>query len=158
METNEKILYTSIYKYLEEAQVEDLNDEDIKFINTIELDTREFIKDIGIRASLKGYKYIKESIYVELLKDTKYDVKEYNTLITTIAEENNTEKYNIERSMRYAIEVLKNSRDYNELNKFLGKDVFSKYNMPTNLEFIFYAAEKIRDSKSKCNTFRNKII
>ena len=96
METNEKILYTSIYKYLEEAQVEDLNDEDIKFINTIELDTREFIKDIGIRASLKGYKYIKESIYVELLKDTKYDVKEYNTLITTIAEENNTEKYNIE--------------------------------------------------------------
>lgn len=155
MNNNEKILYMSIYKYLEENQKDKLNDDDITLINTIESDSREFMQEIGIRNNLKGYKYLKESIYLELLKDTKYDIKKYNTLIKAIAEENHTEKLNIERSMRYAIEVLKNSRDNDELNKFMGRKFFSKYDMPTNLEFVFSAAEKIRDSKSKVNTFRN---
>ncbi|WP_300279888.1 sporulation initiation factor Spo0A C-terminal domain-containing protein [Peptacetobacter sp.] len=155
MTNDEKFLYMSIYKYIEENQKNSLNEKDIILINTIEEDSIEFMQKIGIRSNLKGYKYLKESIYLELLSDTKYNIKEYNTLIKAIAEENNTGKLNIERSMRYAIEVLKNSRDYNELNEVIGKKIFSKYEIPSNLEFVFSAAEKIRYSKSRRNTFRN---
>ena len=154
MTIKEKSLYTSIYKYLDENQIEELDDEDILIINTIELDTREFIKKIGIPINLMGYKFIKESIYIELLKETHYNLKEDDATMNIIAIENNVNKNRIYKNIRYAIEFLKNNKDYSELNKFLGRKVFSRFGMPSNLEFILYSAEKIRDN-IKYYTFRN---
>lgn len=70
-------------------------------------------------------------------------------MFKTIATKNHTEKANIERSIRYAIQDLKNNRDYDELNEIIGHKIFSKYEMPTNMELVFYEVEKIRESKSK---------
>lgn len=144
-----RILYNTIYGYLEESQYEKLSNEDILCINTIEADTSEFINNLGVRSRLKGYKYLKESICVELLRDTKYEIKNERTVFKTIATKNHTEKANIERSIRYAIQDLKNNRDYDELNEIIGHKIFSKYEMPTNMELVFYEVEKIRESKSK---------
>lgn len=148
-----KIIYNTIYGYLEESQCEKLNNEDILCINMIEADTSEFINNLGVRSRLKGYKYLKESICVELLRDTKYEIKDENTIIKTIATKNHTEKANIERSMRYAIQDLKKNKDYKELNEIIGRDIFSKYEIPTNLELIFCAVEKIRESKNRKRIF-----
>lgn len=154
-----KILYTSIYKYLEESQIKNLKKEDICCINKIEFDTIEFVNNLGLRASLKGYKYIKESISVELLGDTDYNIKRNGTIIGTIAKENHTEKTNIERNMRYAIEDLNKMKDYRELNKILGVNAFSKYSIPSNLELVFCAAERIRTSniEIKIRNYREEI-
>lgn len=146
-------LYNTICWYIEEDQYEELNIDDIRCISSIEADTSEFINYLGIRSKLKGYRYIKESIYIELLRDTKYDIKEDSTTIGAIANKNNTEKTNIERSIRYAIQDLKKNRDYEELNQILGCDIFSKNDIPTNMEFVFCAAEKIRNSKTIKNSY-----
>lgn len=140
-------IYINGCKYLNESQRDELDIEDIRFINMIESDVVEFMKKMGVRTNLNGYRYLKESIYLELLKDTKYYVREKAALIKVIADENHTEKTNIERSMKYAIQDLIKNRDYRELNKILGCNAFSKHKIPTNLEFIFYAVEKIRNTK-----------
>lgn len=143
----DKSLYNTIYGYIGEEQYEELSMDDILYISSIEADTSEFINYLGVRTKLKGYKYIKESIYIELLRDTKYDIKLDSTTVGIIANQNHTEKTNIERSIRYAIQDLKKNRDYKELNKILGYNIFSKKENPSNMEFIFCAAEKIRNSK-----------
>lgn len=155
----DRILYTSIYKYLEESQIKNLKKEDIWCISKIEFDTIEFVNNLGLRSSLKGYKYIKESISVELLGDTDYNIKSNGTIIGTIAKENHTGKNNIERNMRYAIEDLNKIRDYRELNKILGVNAFSKYGIPSNLELVFCAAERIRTSniEIKIKNYREQI-
>lgn len=140
-------IYINSHNYLDESQKEELDIEDIRYINMIEADVVKFLNKIGVRTNLNGYRYLKESIYLELLKDTKYYVREKAALIKLIAEEHHTEKTNIERSMRYAIHDLAKNRNYKELNKILGGNIFSTHKMPTNMEFIFYAAEKIRNVK-----------
>ena len=140
-------IYINSHNYLDESQKEELDIEDIKYINMIKADVIKFLNKIGVRTNLNGYRYLKESIYLELLKDTKYYVREKEALIKVIAEENHTCKTNIERSMRYAIQDLVKNRDCKELNKIMGGNIFSNYKIPTNMEFIFYSAEKIRNIK-----------
>ena len=140
-------IYINSHNYLDESQKEELDIEDIKYINMIKADVVKFLNKMGVRTNLNGYRYLKESIYLELLKDTKYYVREKEALIKVIAEENHTCKTNIERSMRYAIRDLVKNRDCKELNKIMGGNIFSNYKIPTNMEFIFYSAEKIRNIK-----------
>ena len=157
MRCKDKPINNTICGYIEKDQYETLDIDDIRCISSIEVDTSEFINYLGIRSKLKGYRYIKESIYIELLRDTKYDIIEDSTTIAAIANKNNTEKTNIERSIRYAIQDLKKNRDYEELNQILGRDIFSKNDIPTNMEFVFCAAEKIRNSKTRISPYMSKI-
>lgn len=101
------------------------------------------IQDIGIPAHIKGYKYIRDGIFMSV---QNMDLLNCVTkeLYPTIAKLHGTSAGCVERATRHAIEVAWHRGNLKTIHNLFGYTVKSNSGKPTNSEFIALIADKIR--------------
>ena len=104
--------------------------------------TTQIMHEIGIRANLSGYYYIREAICISVkdMEKIKCTTKE---LYPDIAEKYSTTASRVERAIRHAIAVTWLRGNIDVINSIFGYTVSNK-ERPTNSEFIAMIADKIR--------------
>ena len=102
----------------------------------------KLMHEIGIRANLSGYYYIREAICISVkdMEKIKCTTKE---LYPDIAEKYSTTASRVERAIRHAIAVTWLRGNIDVINSIFGYTVSNK-ERPTNSEFIAMIADKIR--------------
>lgn len=102
----------------------------------------KLMHEIGIKANLRGYYYIREAICISArdMEKIKYITKE---LYPNIAKKYSTTPSRVERAIRHAIEVTWLKGNIDVIDKIFGYTVSNK-ERPTNSEFIAMIADKIR--------------
>lgn len=128
---------------------EELDDNPLMIIDEIGLESNigRILMEFGIRAHLKGYKYLKTAIVMTIINEhaTSAITRE---LYPQIARRFNTTDTGVERDMRHAIETawtnapMKHKKAYFG-NQYLKENVNRK---PTNSLFINTIAEKLRQN------------
>jgi two-component system response regulator (stage 0 sporulation protein A) len=103
----------------------------------------EKLKQVGVPAHIKGYKYIRASIMLLTEKPNLLGsiTKE---LYPQVAVEFETTPSRVERAIRHAIEVGWDRGDPRVIEEFFGYTVKTDKGKPTNSEFIAMIAENIR--------------
>ena len=100
----------------------------------------DILHNIGISASLKGYRYLRYGINLCVYNFTLIEAITKN-LYPTIAQEFHTTPSRVERGIRHAIEVGWGKQNYEELGKFFRNPMGKK---PTNSEFVANIADSLR--------------
>lgn len=91
-----------------------------------------FIRDIGIPAHIKGYRYIRDAI-VLIFHDDEMVFDITKKLYPTLAKKHNTTPSRVERAMRHAIELAWSQKEFDQLvNMFRN----FRSHRPTNAEFL----------------------
>ena len=107
----------------------------------LKLVVSNIIKDLGIPADLKGYRYIRYCIEL-LIKD--FDLMDSTmNLYKAVAKKFNTTHTRAERAIRHAIEVGWVRGDIDFENKVFGYSVDSFKDKPTNSEFLATVADYV---------------
>lgn len=88
---------------------------------------------IGISANVKGYYYLRSAIYLSVKKPQILSLTT-KVMYPEIAKEYSTTPYNVERAIRYAIEIAWNRGNAEIITAYFGKSPNSK--KPTNTQFI----------------------
>lgn len=113
------------------------------------------LKDFGIRTTLKGFKYIKESIIMLDANDSLLDGIT-KILYLEVAKCDNTEKIHVERSMRHAIEVAWNKGNARARFLEMGYHKADNSKRPTNSEFLALTLDYYRIKVNKKQERLNK--
>lgn len=111
--------------------------------NDLKQETTELIREIGIPASLLGFRYAREAIILALKEPTAID-RITKEVYPEIAKNNETTSSRVERAIRHAVEVAWERGDVNVLSKYFGYTICSSRGKPTNSEFIAMTAEVLR--------------
>lgn len=103
----------------------------------------EFIRNIGVPANIKGYRYIRTAIMmtVENMELLNYITKQ---LYPDIAKVYSTTASRVERAIRHAVERAWTIGNPAVINEIFGYTVHTGRGKPTNSEFIAMIADKIR--------------
>lgn len=96
---------------------------------------RKTLDQIGVKHSLKGYRYIISAIEKALDDRNKLN-RITKTLYIEISQENNDTPSRVERVIRHAIEVTWTDGNPVAINKIFGYTVSAAKGKPTNSEFI----------------------
>ena len=96
---------------------------------------------IGMDKKLKGYQYSVNAIN-EAAK--LYKFIDINSIYDQVGYLCLTKRNNVERNIRYAIEITWEKGSVNEIDKLFGYTVDREKGKPTNSEFIFLIADKIK--------------
>lgn len=115
--------------------------------NVVEFAISKLLHSLGIPSHIKGYQYIRESIYLmyhnpNLISGITKEV------YPEIAIKFDTTASRVERAIRHAIEVSWNRGDYELMEEIFGHSVDYDRAKPTNSEFIATLADKLRIDKS----------
>jgi two-component system response regulator (stage 0 sporulation protein A) len=112
--------------------------------NDIELNRRisNIFITIGIPPHIKGYQYLRCAIRICIQK-TEIISCITKCLYPDVAKEFSTTPTKVERAIRHAIEVCWNRGKIDVINNFFGSTIFTKYDRPTNGEFIALIADKL---------------
>lgn len=112
----------------------------------IVLDVTDVLHRLGIPASIKGYRYLRDAV---LMACDDFGVLDCVTksLYPKLADRYNTTVSRVERSIRHAIEVGWERGDINALHEYFGYTVSMSKGKPTNSEFISIVADSIRLGK-----------
>ena len=102
----------------------------------------DILREIGIPAHLKGFKYLREAI-VLTVNDMDIINSMTKVLYPTVAERFKSNGILVERDIRSAIEVAWDRGNIEALQKLFGYTVSGKRGKPTNSEFIALIADKI---------------
>ncbi len=105
----------------------------------------EKLNQIGIPASLKGYRYICTAIK-EVLKDEMALEGITKVLYPNVAKKHNSTSQRVEKAIRHAIEVAWSRNEESELKKEFKFSKGSGRMRPTNSEFIAVLSQNIRRS------------
>ena len=101
------------------------------------------MKDMGIPASIRGYKFLCQAILLALdNENVLYAVTK--VIYPTVAKDNETTPSRVERSMRHAIETAWERGDVRVLSELFGYTVKASRGKPTNSEFIAIVTEHIK--------------
>lgn len=111
-------------------------------IKSITIEIYKTLHDLGLPAHFKGYQYI--SFGLETLFD-KPNIKRLNIgiLYEEIADEFNTTKSNVERSIRHAIDISFHRGDIKVIDSFFGHSLNFDKAKPTNFEYIITIYDKL---------------
>ncbi len=114
---------------------------------SLEVDVTSLIREIGIPAHIKGYRYLRDAItmvvnHVELLGGVTKE------LYPAIAVNYETTPSRVERAIRHAIEVAWNRGNVEVLGELFGHTVNRDRGKPTNSEFIAMVADRLRTRKA----------
>ncbi len=101
----------------------------------------KIIKELGIPANLKGYRFI--TYGVELLINDIQQIDSIMGFYKSVAEKFNTTPSCAERAIRHAIEVGWNRANIEFVNKLFGYTIDSNKGKPTNSEFLATVADYI---------------
>ena len=96
---------------------------------------RKTLDQIGVKHSLKGYRYIISAIEKGLDDRNKLD-RIVKVLYVEIARESDSTPSRVERAIRHAIEETWCRGNARAINSIFGYTVFAAKGKPTNSEFI----------------------
>jgi len=99
------------------------------------------LHDLGIGSNMKGFKYILEAVKIMREVDIKYITKD---LYPRLAIKFNTNVYNIERSIRHAIETGFTRGNLNKIEKYFGNSINLNKDHPSNFTYILTILEILK--------------
>lgn len=106
-------------------------------------ETKQILFKIGMPAHLDGYRYLK--LAIPMVCENEVYVKKMTTkLYPEIAKTFDTEWWNVERSIRSAIEIVFNKGNSTELYEMFGNSIDEKKSKPTNAQFIATIVEYLK--------------
>lgn len=110
----------------------------VKFQSTLST----LLLQIGANPYHSGYRYIKECVTIILQKHgaIKSVVKE---LYAEVAKSHGITTATVERSIRHCINSIWNKAKIDVINKSFGISIFTRFDMPTNGQFVMLVAEKL---------------
>lgn len=103
----------------------------------------QIMLDMGIPAHLKGYHYLREAILISE-QDMETVTSVTKLLYPSIAKRYHTTEQKVERAIRNAIEVSWQRGNVSIFEELFGYSSLSGRQRPTNSEYIFRLADKIR--------------
>lgn len=103
----------------------------------------QIMLDMGIPAHLKGYHYLREAILISE-QDMETVTSVTKLLYPSIAKRYHTTEQKVERAIRNAIEVSWQRGNVSIFEELFGYSSSSGRQRPTNSEYIFRLADKIR--------------
>ncbi len=103
----------------------------------------KLLHELGIPSHIKGYQYIRESIYM-IYENPGLIGGITKELYPDIAKKYDTTVSRVERAIRHAIEVSWNRGDWELMESIFGHSVDIDKAKPTNSEFIVTIADKLR--------------
>ncbi len=103
----------------------------------------QIMLDMGIPAHLKGYHYLREAILISE-QDMETVTSVTKLLYPSIAKRYHTTEQKVERAIRNAIEVSWRRGNASVFEELFGYSAQSGRHRPTNSEYIFCLADKIR--------------
>ncbi len=112
----------------------------------VRLSISKLLHDLGVPSHIKGYQYIRESIYL-MYENPDLVGGITKELYPEIAVKFDTTSSRVERAIRHAIEVSWNRGDYDLMEEIFGHSVDYDRAKPTNSEFIATLADKLRIDK-----------
>jgi two-component system response regulator (stage 0 sporulation protein A) len=115
-----------------------------------ELVVSNYLKHLGIPASINGYYYLRSAILI-MLADNKFRFGITKILYPQIAKEYNTTASRVERGIRHAIEKAWNNGDMDFQNKIFKYSLNIEKGKPTNREFITTVVDYILLHKGEYN-------
>lgn len=110
---------------------------------SLQLDISKLLHALGIPSHIKGYQYIRESIFL-MYHNPEMIGGITKELYPEIAQKFDTTSSRVERAIRHAIEVSWNRGDYDLMEDIFGHSVDYDRAKPTNSEFIATLADKLR--------------
>lgn len=103
------------------------------------------LKEIGIPASLNGYRYLIDALMILIsTKDNINDIRVCKDVYPTIASKYGASSSRVERCIRNAIEVGFSRGNVKYLDELFGYTVETRKGKPTNTEFLFCVADYIK--------------
>lgn len=103
----------------------------------------QIMLDMGIPAHLKGYHYLREAILISE-QDMETVTSVTKLLYPSIAKRYHTTEQKVERAIRNAIEVSWQRGNISIFEELFGYSSLNGRQRPTNSEYIFRLADKIR--------------
>ncbi len=103
----------------------------------------QIMLDMGIPAHLKGYHYLREAVLISE-QDMEIVTSVTKLLYPSIAKRYHTTEQKVERAIRNAIEVSWKRGNVLIFEEMFGYSSQSGRQRPTNSEYIFRLADKIR--------------
>ncbi len=122
---------------LSSKQIYNLNGVNLQLLIT------KTLHSLGIPSHIKGYEYIRESVYL-MYENPSLIGGITKELYPEIAIKYDTTSSRVERAIRHAIEVSWNRGDYDLMEEIFGHSVDYDRAKPTNSEFIATVADKLR--------------
>ena len=108
----------------------------------LEVRVTTILHEIGVPASIKGYRYLREAIVIAV-KDMDVLSAITGELYPQVAKTFQTTPSRVERAIRHAIEVAFDRGDLDTIQRFFGYTVSFNKGKPTNGEFISLIADNI---------------
>lgn len=109
----------------------------------LEIATTDIIREIGIPAHIKGYRYLREAIMMAV-KNSELLTSLSKQLYPAIAKEHKTTPTSVERAIRHAIELAWERGNCKTLDSYFGQIYDVEHERPTNSEFIALISDKLR--------------
>ena len=132
---------------LEKRIVEIMNNEEFVMAplkdGKLHLSITKMLHALGIPSHIKGYEYIRESIYL-MYNNPSLLGAITKELYPEIAIKFDTTTSRVERAIRHAIEVSWSRGDYDLMEEIFGHSVDYDRAKPTNSEFIATIADKLK--------------
>lgn len=97
---------------------------------------------IGIAPHIKGYRYLRKAIQMAVREPALIDGIT-KKLYPKIAKHYDTTPSKVERAIRHAIEIAWSRGKIENINKFIGYDIYTSKDKPTNGEFIALIVDKL---------------
>ncbi len=110
------------------------------------------MKNVGIPASILGYKYIIRSI--ELVLNGKVGTSVTNDLYPTVAKEFKTTSSRVERAIRHAVDIAMDNGNSDFIEELFGYSFSKIKGKPTNSEFIYGIVDYI-NLQERIDALRN---
>lgn len=142
------INYPALEKRILSIVNNETEEEDIKD-NKIELDISKMLHALGIPSHIRGYQYIRESVYM-MYQNPDMIGGITKCIYPEIANRFDTTASRVERAIRHAIEVSWARGDYDVMEELFGNSVDFDRSKPTNSEFIATLADNLR--------LKNKVV
>ncbi len=114
--------------------------------NKIELTISKLLHSLGIPSHIRGYQYVRESIYM-MYQNPDIIGGITKCIYPEIASRFDTTASRVERAIRHAIEVSWARGDYEVMEEIFGHSVDYDRSKPTNSEFIATIADSLRLNK-----------
>lgn len=111
--------------------------------NKIELAISKLLHSLGIPSHIRGYQYIRESVYM-MYENPDMIGGITKCIYPEIASRFDTTASRVERAIRHAIEVSWTRGDYDLMEELFGHSVDYDRSKPTNSEFIATLADNLR--------------
>ena len=102
----------------------------------------EMLLKVGITPNLSGYHYIIDCTYVIVKKHCRISGM-INDVYAVVAKDYQTTSNRVQRSITHALDTVSYRNKVDLINNCFDIDLFSRYDRPTNNQFLMILADRI---------------